>query len=99
MPQHPEREPAPGLRGARPLERSSPARPPKRPGGGPGLFRGPLNSVVSMAGPLSGIPARDAMVIHPAALPSGDGLRIAVMRRIPSGPAGPWPYRRDPAIQ
>ena len=32
------------------------------------------------------------MTIHPAALPSGDGLQIAVMRGIPAGPAGPWPY-------
>ena len=82
----------PGLRGARPLERSGPGRPSGRSSGGPGLFRGTLNRVVSVGGPLSGIPAQDAMVIHPAALPSGDGLRIAVMRGIPSGPAGPWPY-------
>jgi len=32
------------------------------------------------------------MVIRPSALPSGDGLQIAVMRGIPQGPAGPWPY-------
>jgi hypothetical protein len=37
-------------------------------------------------------PLGDAMVIHPAALPSGAGLQIAVMRGIPAGPAGPWPY-------
>ena len=31
-------------------------------------------------------------VINPSALPPGDGLQIAVMRGIPAGPAGPWPY-------
>jgi hypothetical protein len=36
----------------------------------------------------------DAMVIRPSALPSGDGLQIAVMRGIPPGPAGPWPYKK-----
>jgi hypothetical protein len=77
----------PSLRGARPLEPSS---------GAPGPSRGTLNSgmlngVVS-GGPQSGIPAEDAMVIHPAALPSGAGLQIAVMRGIPLGPSGPWPY-------
>jgi hypothetical protein len=36
----------------------------------------------------------DAMVIHPSALPSGDGLQIAVMRGIPLGPSGPWPYSK-----
>ena len=35
---------------------------------------------------------QDALVINPAALPSGAGLQIAVMRGIPSGPSGPWPY-------
>jgi hypothetical protein len=30
--------------------------------------------------------------IDPSALPSGDGVQIAVMRGMPSGPAGPWPY-------
>ena len=34
----------------------------------------------------------DAMVIQPSALPSGDGLQIAVMQGIPPGPGGPWPY-------
>jgi hypothetical protein len=37
-------------------------------------------------------PPQDAMVIHPSALPSGVGLRIAVMRGIPLGPSGPWSY-------
>jgi hypothetical protein len=37
----------------------------------------------------------DALAIRPAALPSGDGLQIAVMRGIPLGPAGPWPYPKD----
>jgi hypothetical protein len=32
------------------------------------------------------------MTIHPSALPSGVGLQIAVMRGIPAGPSGPWPY-------
>jgi hypothetical protein len=50
---------------------------------------GPLSKV--LGGPFSH-PQRDAMVIHPAALPSGAGLQIAVMRGIPPGPAGPWPY-------
>jgi len=36
----------------------------------------------------------DAMVIVPSALPPGDGLQIAVMRGIPPGPAGPWPYKK-----
>lgn len=77
----------PSPRGARPLEPSS---------GAPGPSQGPLNSgmlngVVS-GGPQSGIPPEDAMVIHPAALPAGDGLQIAVMRGIPPGPSGPWPY-------
>jgi len=35
---------------------------------------------------------QDALVIRPAALPSGAGLQIAVMRGIPLGPSGPWPY-------
>jgi hypothetical protein len=34
----------------------------------------------------------DAMVIEPSALPSGEGLQIAVMQGIPPGPGGPWPY-------
>lgn len=34
------------------------------------------------------------MVIDPSALPPGDGLQIAVMRGIPQGPAGPWPYAK-----
>jgi hypothetical protein len=49
--------------------------------------------------PLSGVlgspfqnPVGDAMVIHPAALPRGSGLQIAVMRGIPARPGGPWPY-------
>jgi hypothetical protein len=37
-------------------------------------------------------PQVDAMVIKPSALPSGDGLQIAVMPGIPPGPGGPWPY-------
>jgi hypothetical protein len=37
----------------------------------------------------------DALAIRPSALPSGDGVQIAVMRGIPSGPAGPWPYPKD----
>jgi hypothetical protein len=32
------------------------------------------------------------MTIRPSALPSGDGLQIAVMQGIPAGPSGPWPY-------
>jgi hypothetical protein len=35
----------------------------------------------------------DAFVIDPSALPS-DGLQIAVMRGIPAGPSGPWPYKK-----
>jgi hypothetical protein len=50
---------------------------------------GPLGSV--LGGPFSHSP-QDAMIIHPAALPAGAGLQIAVMRGIPSGPSGPWPY-------
>ena len=34
----------------------------------------------------------DALVINPALMPRGVGLQIAVMRGIPAGPAGPWPY-------
>ena len=55
----------------------------------PRPFGGPLNGV--LGSPFHN-PPQDAMVIHPAALPSGAGLQIAVMRGIPLGPAGPWPY-------
>jgi hypothetical protein len=34
----------------------------------------------------------DALAIRPSALPFGDGVQIAVMRGIPSGPSGSWPY-------
>jgi hypothetical protein len=68
---------------------------PSPPGNPPSSFRqpepfqGPLSRVVGA--PFSNPPG-DAMVIHPAALPPGAGLQIAVMRGIPPGPAGPWPY-------
>ena len=55
------------------------------PGPFPGLLRGVLGSPFQS-------PLGDALVIHPSALPSGAGLQIAVMRGIPPGPAGPWPY-------
>jgi hypothetical protein len=45
---------------------------------------------------------QDALVIHPAALPPGAGLQIAVMRGIPPGPSGPWPYPKGsghPVVQ
>jgi hypothetical protein len=35
---------------------------------------------------------QDALVINPSALPPGAGLQIAVMRNIPLGASGPWPY-------
>jgi hypothetical protein len=33
-----------------------------------------------------------ALVINPSTLPTGAGLQIAVMRGIPLGPSGAWPY-------
>jgi hypothetical protein len=51
---------------------------------------GPLGRVVPF-GPHT-LHGQAAMVIRPSALPSGAGLQIAVMRGIPPGPAGPWPY-------
>jgi hypothetical protein len=56
---------------------------------GPGPFPGLLGKV--LGSPFQN-PLGDAMVIHPSALPPGAGLQIAVMRGIPPGPAGPWPY-------
>jgi hypothetical protein len=53
----------------------------------PKPFAGPLSRVVGS--PFHNTPG---MIIHPSALPSGAGLQIAVMRGIPPGPAGPWPY-------
>jgi hypothetical protein len=51
------------------------------------IFAGPLSRV--LGSPFHSTPE---MIIHPSALPSGAGLQIAVMRGIPPGPAGPWPY-------
>jgi hypothetical protein len=51
-----------------------------------------LDRVVAGMGPGSPTPPGVAMVIHPSLLPSGAGLQISVMRGIPAGPAGPWPY-------
>jgi hypothetical protein len=64
--------------------------PPQRP------FTGPLADVLGgsrFAGkPKDAYNTQDAMVIHPSALPPDAGLQIAVMRGIPLGSSGPWPY-------
>jgi hypothetical protein len=38
--------------------------------------------------------SQDAMVIDPSQLPDDAGLQIAVLRGIPAGPSGPWPYAK-----
>ena len=59
-----------------------------------------LNRVVSWGPPSKGpkTPTKNAplqyMIIHPSALPPGTGLQIAVMRGVPTGPSGPWPYTK-----
>jgi hypothetical protein len=58
----------------------------------PSGFQGPLSKVVGGGGFYKNNPSQTALVIHPSALPHGAGLQIAVMRGIPPGPAGPWPY-------
>jgi hypothetical protein len=75
------------------LDYPSPPSPPSPPRG-PGFFPGPLSRVVGSPFSRQSYenPQDATMVIHPSALPSGAGLQIAVMRGIPSGPAGPWPY-------
>jgi hypothetical protein len=69
----------------------SPSSPPsfRRPPGPFPAAPGPLGRVL---GPFFDKPRGVATVIHPSALPSGAGLQIAVMRGIPAGQTGPWPY-------
>jgi hypothetical protein len=69
-------------------------------------FGGPLADVLGgsrFAGnPKDAYNTQDALVIHPSALPPGAGLQIAVMRGIPLGPSGPWPYPKrsgHPAVE
>jgi hypothetical protein len=58
-------------------------------------FLGPLSKVVPPFVNKNLKNQQDAvMVINPSALPPGAGLQIAVMRGIPPGPAGPWPYQK-----
>jgi hypothetical protein len=57
-----------------------------------GLVPTPLLDRVAPMGPGTHLPSGVAMVMHPSLLPSGAGLQISVMRGIPAGPAGPWPY-------
>ena len=67
-------------------------------GGNPYQDKGPLTRVLPYGGgsykdnPYKDSPQQTGVVIHPAALPSGAGVQIAVMRGIPPGPSGPWPY-------
>jgi hypothetical protein len=60
----------------------------------PSSFRRALKRGEFPSSPLSKVvpPFHMPMVIYPGALPPGAGLQIAVMRGIPPGPAGPWPY-------
>ena len=51
---------------------------------------GPLTRVTG--GPLNSHYPPGVMVFVPSALPRGAGLQLAVMRGIPKGPGGPWPY-------
>jgi hypothetical protein len=54
---------------------------------------GPLAGVLGTGhSPRDAYHSQAAVVIDPAALPSGAGLQIAVMQGIPLGPSGPWPY-------
>jgi hypothetical protein len=83
---YPHSAPSPRIHG-RPLQASRAGT--RHP---PGLAGGSPNAPV-VSGP-GQTPLRDALVIHPAALPSGAGVQVAVMRHIPRGPSGPWPYAK-----
>jgi len=60
----------------------------------PGVIRRVLTHGGFTGNPLARVvpPFHIPILIYPAALPSGAGLQIAVMRGIPPGPAGPWPH-------
>jgi hypothetical protein len=68
--------PNPGVRPPSPGESGSPQLPNNGPGSGNGTW-------LAANGP------GDALAIRPSALPSGDGVQIAVMRGILAGPSGP----------
>jgi hypothetical protein len=60
------------------------------PTGGWGLLTRVLGG--GFKNPAAQYATQAALVIDPSKLPPGGGLQIAVMRGIPPGPSGPWPY-------
>jgi hypothetical protein len=60
------------------------------PAGGWGLLTRVLGG--GFKNPAAQYATQAALVIDPSKLPPGGGLQIAVMRGIPPGPSGPWPY-------